>query len=242
MLVPVEVFCATGASRGVGASIACAFAREGATLHLVSGPLSKDQGQEVMSKCKGEGASSCECHTCDLSDFKQCDELCKKLGHVDVLVNNAGVFGPSGEEQGPLKGNPDEWDSVLKTNLSAPMRLTRILAPKMVDKGNGYILNIGDVEGLHSGPHHAVYAASKAGLRGFSMACYESLHDKGVKVSLVSPGNVTGTAMAQETSKAGGQGAIAPEDVAEACMFAFRLSDNCVPSEIVLKAVKPGNM
>lgn len=232
----------TGASRGVGASIACAFAREGAKLHLVCGPLSGDEGKEVESKCKGEGATSCECHTCDLSDPKQCDDLCKKLTDVDVLVNNAGIFGPSGEEQGPLKGNPDEWDTVLKTNLSAPMRITRMIAPKMVQKGDGYILNIGDVEGLHSGPHHAVYAASKAGLRGFSMSCCELLRDKGIKVCLISPGNIKGTSMAEGTTKSGGQGAIAPEDVAEACLFAFRLSDNCVPSEVVLKALKPGNM
>jgi short-subunit dehydrogenase len=186
------------------------------------------------------GASNVECHQCDLNKAEDCEKLCQKLGQVDALVNNAGVFGPSGEgEQGPLKGDPNQWHEVIHTNLVAPMVLTRHLAPKMVDKGHGYIINIGDVEGSHSGPSHAVYAASKAGLRGFSMSCYEALRDKGVHVTLIEPGNVKGTKMMEETEKAGGQGAIDPDDVAQACLFAFRLSDNCVPSEIVLKALKP---
>jgi len=105
-------------------------------------------------------------------------------------------------------------------------------------QGYGHIINIGDVEGSHSGPHHPAYAASKAGLRGWSNACYEALRDKGVHVTLIEPGNVEGTKMNQETDKAGDQGAIQADDVAQACLFAFRVSKNCVPSEIMLKAVK----
>jgi short-subunit dehydrogenase len=84
-----------------------------------------------------------------------------------------------------------------------------------------------------------VYAASKAGLRGFSNACYEALRDKGVRVTLIEPGNIKGTKMLEETDKAAGQGTIEPDDVAQACLFAFRVSKNCVPSEIQLKALKP---
>lgn len=228
----------SGASRGVGAAIACAFAREGAKLHLVCGPTTSDDIKDVQQRCKSEGCNGCECHICDLTDPRKCDELCNKLGGIDVLVNNAGEFGPSGEEQGPIKGNPDEWERVIKINLNVPMRLTRLLAPKMCDKGDGYIINIGDVEGIHSGPKHPVYAASKHGLRGFTLSSYEALRGKGVHVVLVSPGNVAGTAMEAATDKQGGQGSIRPEDVAEACLFAFRVSHNCVPSEIVLKAIE----
>lgn len=224
----------------MGAAIAQAFAREGASLHLVCQPSSQNEGQQIVDKCKSAGAKMCECHCCDLTNTSACNELCSKLGHVDVLVNNAGEFGPSGEDQGPVKGNPDEWEHVVKLNLNIPMRLTRMFAPKMCDKGDGYILNIGDVEGVHTGPRHPVYAASKHGLRGFSLSTYEALRSKGIHVVLVSPGNVQGTSMADSTSKhEGKQGFISPEDVAEACMFAFRVSNNCVPSEIVLKAIEP---
>lgn len=92
---------------------------------------------------------------------------------------------------------------------------------------------------MHSGPSHAVYAASKAGLYGFTMACYENLRDKGIKVVHIAPGNVSKTKM---TEKAGGQGEIDPEDVAEACLFAFRLSKNAVPSQMEIKAVQAGRV
>lgn len=109
-------------------------------------------------------------------------------------------------------------------------------------QGEGWIINIGDVEGWHTGAHHPAYAASKHGLRGWSMSCYEALRDKNIKVTLVSPGNVKSTAMQEETGKGeGGQGQIMPEDVAEACLFPFHLSGNCVPEEIVLKAVRPAH-
>lgn len=98
------------------------------------------------------------------------------------------------------------------------------------------------MEGVHTGPHHAVYAASKAGLYGFTMACYENLRDSGIKVVHIAPGNVSGTKMAEATKKGGGQGAIDPEDVAEACLFAFRLSKNAVPAQMEIKAVQPGRV
>ena len=229
----------TGANKGIGAAIAKAFARENCKLQLVCPPTASDDMKKVESECQG-ACASCECITCDLSDMKQCDQLCNKLSSVDVLVNNAGIFGPSAaEEQGPLKGNPDEWAKVINTNLTSVMRLTRHLAPKMVEKGSpAVIINIGDVEGLHTAPQHAVYAASKAGLRSFSLSCYEKLRDKNVSVVHIAAGNVEGTDMV--SAKEGGQGSMTAEDVAEACLFVFRLSDNCVPEEIVLKAMKSG--
>lgn len=130
----------SGASHGIGAAIACAFAREGAKLHLVASPSSKDETKEMSSKCGGMGAESCDCHECDLADPKACDAICSKIGDTDVLINNAGVFGPSGEEQGPLKGDPNAWDEVVKINLLAPMRMTRAFAPKM--KGKSMVLQI----------------------------------------------------------------------------------------------------
>lgn len=227
-----------GASGGVGMAIACAMAREGAEMHLVGGPTSPPDKCE--QECKNMGASKVETHQCDLSDPSAIDKLCQTVGDIDVLVNNAGEFGPSGEEQGPIKGDPNEWDRVMKVNLMGPMRLTRHFAPKMVDKGDGFLINIGDVEGLHTGPRHPAYAASKHGLRGYSLSAYENLRDKGVKVCLVTAGNVHSTGMAEATDKThAGQGEISPEDIAEACLFCFRVSGNCVPSEVVLKAVQP---
>jgi short-subunit dehydrogenase len=128
--------CVTGASHGVGAVIAAAFAREGAKIHLLCRPGSEDELRKVEANCRSMGSPQCVCHTCDLSKSEECANLCSKLSgaDIDVLVNNAGVFGPVGEEQGPLKGNPEEWHEVIHTNLTAPMALTRHVAPKMVEK------------------------------------------------------------------------------------------------------------
>lgn len=130
---------------------------------------------------------------------------------------------------------------MIHVNMLAPMALTRDIASKMVSKGQGYIINIGDVEGAHTGPRHPAYAATKHGLRGFSLGCYEALREKGIKVCLIDPGNVASTKMQEETEKgAAGQGKIDVQDVAAAAMFCFQVSDNCCPCELELKAVRAG--
>lgn len=231
----------TGANRGIGKAMACCFAQEGAKLVLITRPESEKDLHACAEKCKQEGASEVMCHTCDVSDPDALEECCKKFEgmHVDVLVNNAGVFGPTGEGQGPLHGSMQEWHKTLHVNVMAPMILTKHMASKMVEKGEGWIINIGDLEGTHTGPRHPLYAATKHALRGYSLACYEQLRHHNIKVCLINPGNVCQTGMVERTDKTrDGQGCINPEDVAEAALLCFKMSQNAVPAEIDLKAVK----
>jgi NAD(P)-dependent dehydrogenase (short-subunit alcohol dehydrogenase family) len=139
-----------------------ALARERpARMVLVSSPASSEALHGCGEKAKGEGAKDVQCLAADFKDGKQVDEMCSKAGAVDVLINCGGVFGPRGEdEQGPVKGEPSDWEDVMCVNVAAPMRIVRRLGPSMCDKGNGLIINIGDVEGEHSGPCHPAYAAS----------------------------------------------------------------------------------
>ncbi|KAL4429337.1 hypothetical protein ABPG77_005111 [Micractinium sp. CCAP 211/92] len=244
----------TGASTGVGEVLACCLAREGAKLILISEEKTKDQLKQARDggwvaavtgsprtaeKCKSEGCSSVDTVTCDLADSSKVQSCAEKLAGqgVDVAIMNAGVF--VGGPDDPLKGNPDEWERMFKVNVLAPMRLVRQLAPKMCDKGSGWIICIGDVESVHTGPSHPAYAASKYALRGFCKSTYEALRDKGVHVMNIAAGNVRGTAMAEKTAKQGGQGAVDPQDIAEAVLLGLRVSPNCVPEEIVLKAAAP---
>jgi short-subunit dehydrogenase len=114
-----------------------------------------------QQECKSEGASSCECYSCDLGQQDQLTDFINQVENksIDVLINNAGTFVPA-EEEGPLKGDAARWHDMLHVNLTAPMFLTRAVAPKMVDKGAGCIINIGDVEGLHSKYTCALHAIS----------------------------------------------------------------------------------
>ncbi|PSC71095.1 cytochrome P450 [Micractinium conductrix] len=222
----------TGASRGVGECLAHCLAHEGARLILVA--ESDDGLKEVAERCKAEGCPGVEVQTCDLSDPAAVQKLADGMkGKVDVAIMNAGVF--AGSEEDVLKGNPEDWERMMKINALAPMRMIRTLAPDMCSKGKGAIVCIGDVEAVHTGPRHAAYAASKYALRGFCKSTYEAVRGSGVRVMTVSAGNISGTAMAEETGKAGGgQGAIEPQDVAEAVMLSFRCSPNCVAEEIRL--------
>lgn len=226
----------TGASSGIGRAISLAFAKEGANCVLLCGRGSLDALHQVMEECKQQSGCTCECYECDLSDLKECDEMCSKLAgkNADILVNNAGTFGPAEEDAGILSGELSDIDKVIQTNLMSAIHLTRHVAPKMAEKQSGTIIFMGDVEGLHQGPHHSVYAASKYGLRGYAFSAYELLKDKNVKIIHIAPGNVERTKMVQ--AKEGGQGMIQPEDVAEACLLPFRVSEKCVPEEMVLKA------
>ncbi|EFN54113.1 hypothetical protein CHLNCDRAFT_135473 [Chlorella variabilis] len=233
----------TGASRGVGETLSCHLARHGAKLVLVS--EKGDDLKQTQEKCQAEGAPDVDTHSCDLADPKAVQTLGEKLAGqgVDVAIMNAGVF--VGGEDDPLKGNPDEWDRMFRINVAAPMRLMRLLAPGMKDKGEGCIVCISDVEAVHTGPRHAAYAASKSAYE----ASYQPFEWQAAPVLgrlstlhlllCKRAGNVAQTSMAEETGKQGGQGAIDPHDVSEAVLLAFRCSANCVPEEIVLKAARP---
>ncbi|GAB4813844.1 hypothetical protein N2152v2_000890 [Parachlorella kessleri] len=215
----------TGASRGIGSELARRLTEEGVS--------------KVVSDCKTCGGTSVEEHLVDFADPKATDSFAQEAGNkgVDVLINCAGILGSKeARTQHPLEGSPDDWQRAMMVNAMAPMRLIRAVAPKMQEKGEGYIVNISDVEASHKGPQHAAYAASKAALTGFSHACYEALRPHGIKVVDVEPGNVVETGMHEKSDAHGEQGAIEPRDVAEAVMLTFRMSKNAVPEEIILKA------
>ena len=123
----------------------------------------------------------------DVTDAKDRDNLIsaalERFGRVDVLINNAGVSIASG----PWWDDPDPL-RVIRTNLDAPIELTRLLLPAMRARRNGQIVNVASVAGIVA--FQGVYSASKFGLRGFSLALRRELLGSGVQVSLVSPGFV----------------------------------------------------
>lgn len=221
----------TGGGRGIGEAIAVAFAKEGAKLILVSRTVT--ELDRVAEKCLAAGAGVVETRSVDLSDLAATEalaaEVLEKHGKVDVLVNNAAIA--DGKKMSALGGDPDFYEKAVAVNLSAPMRLTRRLAPKMAENKWGVIINVSSVSGTVPTDVLACYAATKHGLNGWSHSCARELRPYNVKVVCIQPGWVA-TEMARGAVDL--NRAMTPDDVAEACMLTFRVSSRCYPEDVVL--------
>jgi short-subunit dehydrogenase len=231
-LLSGKVALITGGGRGIGQAIATALAKEGAGLALVA--RKKDQLDETAAVSKEHGAAFADVYPTDLTNGANIDSLAKQLlekhGAVDILVNNAGMMTKGST---PLDGNPDDWETMIQLNLAAPMRITRLLAPAMVEKGGGTIINLGSVAAVEPMTQSCAYAATKHGLRGWSLSCYQALRHKNIKVVLINPAMVNTPMIEGSTLKR--ERMLQPSDIAEAAMLAFKSSPACVPEEITLR-------
>jgi short-subunit dehydrogenase len=223
----------TGASRGVGWTIAEKFASEGANLILVA--RSADSLEKLAAELKGK-AGEIDIIPTDMSDSAAIDDLAKKVlekyGGVDILVNNAGILAANGDS--PLEGDPDEWDKLFKLNLSAPLRLTRRLAPSLVERKGGAIINTGSMAAVAANPEQCSYVATKHALLGFSISAFEVLRHHGIKVCIINPAYIN-SSMTSVRTDAYFDKMIYPADVAEAAMLVIRTSFNCCPTQIWLQ-------
>ncbi len=181
-----KVVIVTGGSAGVGAATARQLADRGAKLMLVArgrGPL-----EAVAAELRGRTAVSI-CPL-DVIDADACaamfEQTVAELGRVDVLINNAGAHA-----RGPLEAvEAERLARMVRVNLEAPIRLSRMVLPYLRDAGGGAIINVGSLAGRTPLPGSATYGATKAGLRSFSHALADELADSGIKVALVSPGPI----------------------------------------------------
>ncbi len=177
----------TGASSGIGASLAERLAAAGATVGICA--RRADELAEVLGRCQ-EHTPASRSRVCDLSQPDEVDALARwcldDLGGVDVLVNNAGV--PKRKHVTQLE--PATVEAVTRINYLAPVRLTLALLPHMVERGSGRIVNVSSVAATLSSPGEAAYDASKAALAVFSEAMAIDLWETGVKVLVVYPGVV----------------------------------------------------
>jgi short-subunit dehydrogenase len=172
----------TGASRGIGAALARACAARGADLALVARP--SDALRAVADETGGTA------YPCDLSDLGALDDLVKQVeadAPVDVLVNNAGVANVGWY----LDRTADEIDQVMTVNLLAPMKLSRLLLPLMVERGRGQVVNLSSMAAVISPPGLTTYSASKAGLSHFTAGLRADLRDHPITFTTVTLGSVS---------------------------------------------------
>ncbi len=173
----------TGASRGIGKAIAKRFAKEG---HFVIGTATTEQGAEKIEEYLNESGGIGR--VLDVCDAEQIDKLFEEIesvyGHVQVLVNNAGVT-----QDGLLMRMKDgDWDKVIDTNLTAIYRMSKRAVRAMMKDRKGRIINITSVVASMGNAGQANYAASKAGVEGFTRTLAREVGSRQVTINCVAPG------------------------------------------------------
>ena len=185
----------TGASGGIGSSIAYALAKQGARL-AVSGS-NGDKLRVFREQLNDEVGGDHVEITCDLSSSASVENLIPAtidtLGKIDILVNNAGIT----RDNLAMRMKDEEWDQVMKVNLEAAFRLMRASARPMMKSKHGRIISITSVVGATGNPGQMNYAAAKAGLVGMSKSLGQELASRGVTVNCVAPGFIR-TAMTDQ--------------------------------------------
>jgi short-subunit dehydrogenase len=177
----------TGASSGIGAALARLLASRGATVGLVA--RREDRLTQVLAQCRDEAPAS-RAWVADLSDLDRAGEVATEawdaLGHIDVLVNNAGMP----KRRHVTRLTAEEVAHVLRVNFEAPVRMTLTLLPSMLERGEGTIVNVSSLAGRLGVLHEAAYCASKFALCGWSEALAIDLSGTGIRVRLVNPGPI----------------------------------------------------
>ncbi len=221
----------TGGSRGIGRAVALELAQAGATV-VVGYRSEAGEAEAVASEIGGRAVQA------DVSDPEQAKALVDEAGEIDVLVNNAGTT-----RDGVLARMLDEdWRTVIETNLSSTFYTCRAAARGMMKRKSGSIVNLTSVVGLHGNPGQTNYAASKAGIIGFTKALARELASRNVRANAVAPGYIT-TALTEVLPEQAQQAILqntplermgTPEDVAAAVRYLASDAASFVTGEVLL--------
>jgi len=230
-----KVALITGASRGIGLAIARGLAGLGAKVALCARDL---QRLEKAAASLREAGASVAAIPADVRNAHEIVPLVSKteqsLGPIEILVNNAGIgyFGPVQE------ASEANWDSILDTNLKAVFLLSRAVAPGMIQRRAGHIVNIGSLAGKSAFAGGAIYCASKWGLLGLTQCMGEDLRPYGIRVSAVLPGSVA-TDFSPHAGKDPSK-MLQPDDVAHAVESIVTQAPQSFISEVLIRpAQKP---
>lgn len=191
-----KIAIVTGASQGIGETIAVEMAKSGANVFCLA--RNKNALDSTINKIISNGDKA-SAYSCDISDNEQFNnivtDIFKEYGSIDILVNNAGIT----NDTLLMRMTDDQWDSVLDINLKGSFTCTRSVIKYMMKKKSGRIINITSIVGLTGNAGQANYAASKAGLIGMTKSIAKEVASRGITANCVAPGWIE-TAMTEQLS------------------------------------------
>jgi 3-oxoacyl-[acyl-carrier protein] reductase len=233
-----KVAVVTGAAQGIGREIALLLARKGAAAALCD--VNQEGVDETARRIQEEGGS-CRTFKVDVSHFQDAETVIKEavdqLGSVDILVNNAGIT----KDNVLLRMKEEQWDQVMAVNLKGTFNFTKAAIRVMLRQKSGKIINIASITGLMGNAGQANYAASKAGVIGFTKAIAREYADRGITVNAVAPGFIS-TSMTDAIPERDREALIAqipmkrlgtPEDVAQAVYFLASEGANYITGQVL---------
>ena len=236
----------TGASRGIGLSIAKALIDEGVRVICAA----RDQNLlDMVVKQLGKHAYSL---VLDISDAGACknfmDTIPAEFQSINILINNAGH--DVGGRTLFHEGSSEDWDAIIETNVKGLMRIAHAVLPAMLERNEGHIINIGSVAGVYSYRSGTAYNASKFAVHGFSEALRKDLDHTDLRVTEIMPGLVK-TDFAENRNKGDKEVAaqfyqsfpthLTPEDVAGAVLYALKQPEHVVISQLMIEPVRTKN-
>jgi 3-oxoacyl-[acyl-carrier protein] reductase len=221
----------TGASKGIGKAIASEFAAAGASV-VVGYRSGKDEAEALAGELGGRAVQA------DVSSADEAKRLVEEAGDIDILVNNAGLT-----RDGLLaRMSDDDWETVIGTNLASVFYTCRAVTRPMMKKRAGSIVNISSIVGVHGNWGQTNYAASKAGIIGFTKSLARELGSRNIRANVVAPGYVKtqltdvlpeeATGAMLENTPLGRLGD--PEDVAGAVRFLCSDAASFITGEVLL--------
>lgn len=239
-LLENKVAIVTGASRGIGEAIAIRFAEEGA--HVAFTYLSSDEKAKALEQKLQAMGVKAKAYKSNAGVFEETEALVndvlKEFGSIDICVNNAGIS----KDNLLLRMSPDQWDDVMDINLKSVYNMTKHVIRPMMKAKSGSIINMSSIIGMKGNAGQSSYAASKAGIIGFTKSIAAELGSRNIRVNAVAPGFVEtdmthylkdgdGAKTYMEKIPLGRFGS--PEDIANVCVFLASGMSNYVTGQVI---------
>ncbi|MDP4283270.1 MAG: 3-oxoacyl-[acyl-carrier-protein] reductase [Bacteroidota bacterium] len=187
-LLENKVAIVTGGSRGIGEAIALKLAESGA--HVAFTYVSSDEKAKLLEeKIKALGVKA-KAYKSNAANFQECEsmvnEVIKEFGQIDICVNNAGIS----KDNLLLRMSPEQWEEVINTNLTSVFNMTKQVIRPMMKARNGSIINMSSIVGVRGNAGQSSYAASKAGIIGFTKSIAAELGSRNIRCNAIAPGFV----------------------------------------------------